>query len=168
MADREDKSQHQCFTLYFKPDNLYHSHITCPDITTTMNKNGNGAPREQYIKQCRKLVLKAVQGQFVEYIDYLSEKLFQLADKAASNQEQARIFEARDIIMQQNSLLGRQFVTHIQLAFNAFSRHKNTVSQAFINDMKEQENLSLVDNDELEESIALKTMCRKAENFSSL
>ena len=128
-----------------------------------MNKQPNGKQRENHLNECRQLILKATQGKLAAYVENLETKLFELADKAESNREQTRFFEARKLLIEQKSGLNARFVHHIHAAYKAYAHHKATVSKDFLNNLSQQDSLSLVEESELEEAIALSSMSRKAE-----
>lgn len=129
----------------------------------TDNKLPAGAQRERYLQECRKLILSEVQSRLADYLHFLEEKLFALANKAENNTEQARYFEAHQLIKQQQKHLNKRFILHIDKAYKAFVAEQATVSRDFLKTLKEQDGLSLVDEDVLEESIALSSMSRKVE-----
>lgn len=128
-----------------------------------MNQHSKGKQRENHLNECRQLILKATQGKLATYLKNLETKLFELADKAENNREQVRFFEARKLLIEQKSGLNARFVHHLHAAYKAYAHHKATVSKDFLNNLSQQDSLSLVEESELEEAIALSSMSRKAE-----
>lgn len=132
-----------------------------------MDRTSNTAPRDQLIRECRQLAMKLVEENFRLYQEYLVEQLFKMADKANSNTEQTRLFEARKQIQTHHKAIAINFSEHLKSAFGDYSKCQPTVSRDFIEEISDNDSLSLVDNDKLEESIALNSMSRKAESRSA-
>lgn len=99
-------------------------------------------------------------------LDNADDSLFEIADRATSNAEQNAFFEAmRDLRMKRRSI-ERSF---LQQLFESFTR----LNQYEIGKPNEPENisfdsLSLVQNDELEESVAIDTMVTKVTSRAAL
>ncbi|WP_312233519.1 DUF1631 domain-containing protein [Stutzerimonas nitrititolerans] len=99
-------------------------------------------------------------------LDNADDSLFEIADRATSNAEQNAFFEAmRDLRMKRRSI-ERGFLQQI---FESFAR----LNQYEIGKPAETENLSfdnltLVQNDELEESVAIDTMVTKVTSRAAL
>src|SRR5690606_25701299 len=99
-------------------------------------------------------------------LDNADDSLFEIADRATSNAEQNAFFEAmRDLRMKRRSI-ERGFLQQI---FESFAR----LNQYEIGKPAEPENLSfdnltLVQNDELEESVAIDTMVTKVTSRAAL
>ena len=112
------------------------------------------------------------------YFEVVDEKLFKLAEQAGSNADQNRYFHTRDEIGRHRDPIREQFLNHIQSAFDHFQQGMNTCSDVS-NDPTQQlapeqeileQDLSLVDNAELEEKLAIASMSRKrsVENSENL
>ena len=99
-------------------------------------------------------------------LDNADDSLFEIADRATSNAEQNAFFEAmRDLRLKRRSI-ERGF---LQQVFESFSR----LNQHEIGKPAQAENISfdsltLVQNDELEESVAVDTMVTKVSNRAAL
>jgi hypothetical protein len=123
--------------------------------------NSSGTRRDQYLRSCRERVGQHMQKRFDTFLAELPNKLFELAEKAGNNRDQSLLFDARKQVEQQHEAISKQFLRHIENAFDAFSAHKATVSAQFSE--IDSSDLRLVENDSLEISIALSTMAHKAE-----
>lgn len=106
-----------------------------------------------------------MQQRFDRFLQELPQKLFELAEKAGNNREQAQLFDARRQIEQHSKAISSEFLRNLEKAFDAFVAHKATVSPQFAD--IDSETLRLVETDSLEISIALATMARKAETRAS-
>lgn len=96
-----------------------------------------------------------------QLFDNADDALFEMADRAGSNQEQSLYFEAmRDLRLRRKSI-ERSF---LQQYFERFAALNNLVSgkPEMRLDSVSYEDLSLVQNDALEESVAVDTMVAKA------
>jgi len=123
--------------------------------------SSSGTRREQYLRSCRKRVSQHMQHRFDTFLAELPEKLFELAQKAGNNRDQTLLFDARKQVELHQEALSKQFLRHVENAFDAFGAHKATVSAQFAE--LESSDLRLVENDSLEIAIALSTMAHKAE-----
>lgn len=85
--------------------------------------------------------------------------LFEMADRATSNSEQNSLFEAmRDLRLKRKSL-ERGFFQGLFDRFNQLNQR--SIGRRRVEEIPNIDNLSLVQNDELEESVALETMIAK-------
>ena len=93
--------------------------------------------------------------------DNADDSLFEIADRASSNAEQNAFFEAmRDLRMKRRSI-ERSFLQQI---FESFTRLNQYEIGKPVQPETSFENLALVQNDELEESVAIDTMVTKVIN----
>ncbi len=136
----------------------------------------NSLERDRILTACRELILKWVQVNFNSYLDTLDERLFTMADKADNNDDQNRYFQVRGELKHSQSVVQQTYKQHIFKAFDLYRDNKKTSSDYSNNlakppnqDTEDELNLSLVDNNELEEKIAIGSMSRKASaNFSEM
>ncbi|MCQ4179641.1 DUF1631 domain-containing protein, partial [Klebsiella pneumoniae] len=91
--------------------------------------------------------------------DNADDSLFEIADRASSNVEQNAFFEAmRDLRMKRRNI-ERGF---LQQLFEAFAKlNQYEIGKPPVLDNVSFDSLSLVQNDELEESVAVDTMVAK-------
>jgi hypothetical protein len=116
------------------------------------------ADKQQLLQGCKALVYKWASVHFKSYLDKLDEQLFRMADKAGSNQEQNRFLLARKQMLEQRRVIEKYLLDHMRVAFDNFLQHNHTSADIAYAD----EELQLVDNDQLEQSIAVAGMTRKA------
>jgi len=93
--------------------------------------NASGTRRDQYLRSCRERVAQHMRQRFDAFLADLPNKLFELAEKAGNNRDQSLMFDARKQIEHNRDTLSKQFLRHIENAFDAFSAHKATVSAQF-------------------------------------
>jgi hypothetical protein len=144
--------------------------------------------RQRLLLSCKALIFKWTSVHFKSYFEKLDQQLLRMADKAATNQEQNRLLQSRKELaldtsidnpvrgasaaqtmstaatapttdrQQQRRPLEKLLLGHMRDAFDAFLHHRATATDLAQADAE----LKLVDNDELEQSIAVAGMTRKA------
>lgn len=117
--------------------------------------------KDNILRTSRDLILKWARVQYIAFQDKLDEQLFQMADKCGNNQDQSRYFHARDEAKRNKKALLDQFLTHCDDAFDNYENLRPTTSDYSIKTTTDEEQLSLVDNNELEQSLALGSMSRR-------
>lgn len=97
-----------------------------------------------------------------ELFTLADDSLFDLAERADSNSQQNLLFEAmRDLRLKRKNL-ERSFMQAFADSFGQL--RQRTIGGSLLSDTPSMENLSLVQNDELEESVAIDTMVSKVNN----
>ena len=95
-------------------------------------------------------------------LDNADDSLFEIADRATSNAEQNAFFEAmRDLRMKRRSI-ERSFLQQIFESFTRLNQYE--IGKSAEAESPSFDNLTLVQNDELEESVAVDTMVTKVAN----
>ena len=138
----------------------------CPGSTPPTNYNDmtasdkptSSGERERLLQSCKALIYKWVSVHFKSYLDKLDEQLFRMADKAGSNLEQNRYLQARNELRGQRRWLEKHLLEHTRHAYDNFLEHRDTASDLTHSETE----LKLVDNDVLEQSIAIASMTRRA------
>ncbi len=125
---------------------------------TASDKPTSPGERERLLQSCKALIYKWVSVHFKSYLDKLDEQLFRMADKAGSNLEQNRYLQARNEVRGQRRSLEKQLLEHTRHAYDNFLERRDTASDLAHSDTE----LKLVDNDVLEQSIAIAGMTRRA------
>jgi hypothetical protein len=146
--------------------------------------------RQRLLLSCKALIFKWTSVHFKSYFEKLDQQLLRMAEKAGTNQEQNRLLQSRKELalatsiddpargasaaqtmsgataadasatgrQQQRRPLEKLLLGHMRDAFDAFLHHRATATDLTQADAE----LKLVDNDELEQSIAVAGMTRKA------
>ncbi|MCW3147191.1 DUF1631 domain-containing protein [Stutzerimonas stutzeri] len=92
-------------------------------------------------------------------LDNADDSLFEIADRASSNTEQNAFFEAmRDLRMKRRTI-ERSFLQQLFEAFSTLNQYE--IGKPSLTEPVSFDSLSLVQNDELEESVAIDTMVTK-------
>lgn len=117
------------------------------------------------INHCRKATLTFASTAFNEFTTLTDEKLFKLADKSASNEEQTHYFEVRSAIARQHTDLTDRFDTQLNSAFDHYIHHRPTVSDDLKHNDDLPDQLSLVTDSDLEVSLALSGMSQKQDTM---
>lgn len=99
-----------------------------------------------------------------DMLDKADDTLFDLANKAESNASQQLYFDAMRNIRLQRAEIERGFGAEMNGLFERFIAGKPLASQSGeATELADELNLSLVDDDDMEEEVALKNMTTKAE-----
>ena len=126
--------------------------------------------KEHILDSARTLILKWVKVQFSGYINTVEKQLFNLADHADNNNAQVGYFQARDEIKHHQDTVRQLYLKQIHQAFENYRNDKPTTTDFTFDPLHHQhstytaeyeQQLSLVDNDELEEQLAIGAMSRK-------
>jgi hypothetical protein len=115
------------------------------------------------VASCRTHVGDTLPRLMQELFEHVDDELYQLADKSASDVLQTRYFDAMRELRKLREPIEQRFVQDLLNRFDDFWLHSTPEEQ----DAKEPsstDELSLVDNEELEENLAVGGMVSKAEN----
>ena len=126
-----------------------------------------GAPNERFaeiIKSLRTSALKRVGGMISGMFDGVDDALFDMAEKAENNSIQTRFFDGMREVRKKRPAMERAAQDGLSKCFADFAQPNRRAADA----QKQQDiGLSLIDEAELEESLASSSMAGKAENKSS-
>jgi hypothetical protein len=133
----------------------------------------NRMEKDLLLKSSRELILKWVRVNFNAYLEALDEHLFKLAKKSDNNDDQQRYFHTRNMLKNSQSNLQQHYLKYINQAFDHYLQGKQTICDynadptILMSQDKNSHNLSLLDNNELEEKLAINSMSQKADNNCS-
>ncbi|TQV79472.1 DUF1631 domain-containing protein [Exilibacterium tricleocarpae] len=116
------------------------------------------APVHQLQDKGKQLLLGLLRRLF----DNADDALFELADKAASNQDQNLYFDSMREVRIRRRAMEADFGTAIDKAFALLANQQHAAAQADADDAYSLDNLSLVQNEELEQLVATDGMIAKA------
>jgi hypothetical protein len=136
-----------------------------PDASPSQPASGplTDAKIIERLKACQRLVVEHGRPVFERYLDTLGKELLEYADQAKTNQEQSEYFSISREFKQQADELTRYFLGYLGEGFIKFKNQEldtTTGEEKFQGDM-----LSLVDNEDLEETIAISSITRRSENY---
>jgi Protein of unknown function (DUF1631) len=133
------------------------------------NLGGLAADRlGELLKAVRATALKRINGLVGTLFENVDDALFDLAEKAENNAAQTAYFDGMREVRKKRQLVERVFQEQLSKTFNDFAAGKlQPVRADFGSQASGNSGLSLVDNLELEESLAIGSMVAKAENRQS-
>ena len=114
------------------------------------------------LKICRRMALEFSEKHFPSCLMALEERLIDLADSANNNQEQVRLFEIQKNFKTHQEDLIRYFCGSVGESYIKFK--KNTLDTHTEGEHSQRDALSLLENEKLEESIAISSIALRADN----
>ncbi|UTA47494.1 DUF1631 domain-containing protein [Simiduia sp. 21SJ11W-1] len=124
-------------------------------------KNSADASVIERLKSCQKITVEASRNQFAVFAKYLAEAMSQQVSEAKTDQERSKANEALREFTENQELLERYFCGYLGEGFIKFKNKTlstETGEEKYSGDM-----LSLVDNADLEETIAIASITRRHE-----
>lgn len=126
---------------------------------------GTGADRlGDLLKLVRGISLKRINALVGTLFENVDDALFDLAERAGSNAIQTEFFDGMREVRKKRQLVERLFQEHATKAFGEFADGKLKPAKPEVAPQQGNNGLSLVDDTELEESLAVTSMVAKAEN----
>jgi len=123
--------------------------------------------RDEYkglIQSCRQVLLKALPRLMDRFFEQLDDALYQLADKAQNNQLQSTYFESMRLLRKQRDSLESDFNGRLLNAYDMFWAEGGS-GHAMEQDLSlDESSFSLVEDEALEEGLALASMISRGEN----
>jgi hypothetical protein len=101
--------------------------------------------------------LKAVMSEFFDQAD---DALFELADKAGTNQDQSAYFDAMRELRLRRKNMTVSILQHVSSAFNEIGQFKPKGGSGSLDEV-DQDSLSLVDHSQLEQQVAIDNLINK-------
>jgi hypothetical protein len=137
-----------------------------PNVVDLQQRQAQGATSDRLgdlLKLVRGISLKRINGLVGTLFENVDDALFDLAERAGSNAIQTEFFDGMREVRKKRQLVERLFQEHATKAFGEFADGKLKPAKP---EVAPQGNsgLSLVDDVELEESLAVSSMVAKAEN----
>jgi hypothetical protein len=129
-----------------------------------MNPAGPNERNTELLKALRAHALKRIGGLIAGVFDGVDDALFDMAEKAENNSIQTRFFDGMREVRKKRPVMERLVQDNISRAFVDFVNPSRRAQDAA---RQQEAGLSLVDEGELEESLAASSMAGKAENKSS-
>ncbi len=121
----------------------------------------DGRARE-LVTACRSLIADTLPRLMQELFEHVDDELYALADKSASDVLQTRYFDAMRELRKLRGAIEQDYLRRQLAQFEAFWSHPQAAEGA--SDDASGDELSLVDQDELEENLAVSSMISKADN----
>lgn len=106
---------------------------------------------------------QSLQKVLANFFDRADDALFELADRAGSNQDQTAYFDAMRELRLQRKAMVVSVLQHVSQAFNDIGKFKPRQNSGALGEV-EQDSLSLVDHSELEQQVAVDNLINKLRN----
>jgi hypothetical protein len=144
------------------------------DNVVSFDQNAGGARRRvadarahELVATCRSHVADTLPRLMQELFEHVDDELYQLADKSASDVLQTRYFDSMRELRKLRDSIEQAFLRNQLGQYESFWLHPQTLSEAHAEANSAAsggDELSLVEDDELEENLAVGGMVSKAEN----
>jgi len=105
-----------------------------------------------------------VQGLVNTLFENIDDAMFDLAEKAENNAAQTLYFDGMRKVRLKRQLVERLFQEQVSKVFNDFANGKLQAAKVEVSAQSSSGDLSLLDDTELEESLAITSTIAKAEN----
>ncbi len=134
------------------------------DFKQKLGQSGGATDRlGELLKLVRGIALKRVNGLVSTLFENVDDALFHLAERAESNAVQVQFFDGMREVRKKRQLVERMFQEQLSKIFSDFADGKLKPVKPELSPQSSA-GLSLVDDQELEESLAISSMVSKAEN----
>ncbi|MGJ8663216.1 MAG: DUF1631 family protein, partial [Marinicella sp.] len=139
---------------------------TDENIINMKPKTSGNVNQGAILPKVHKIFIKGLKPTIRDYYDKLDDSLFDLAEKAQNNEKQTHYFEAMREVRKKKELMVRKFSENVQQVFKLFKQGNYNYfgvennSQADVSDQ-----LSLVDEHELDQKLAVTTLVDKANTY---
>jgi hypothetical protein len=116
----------------------------------------------ELVARCRSQLADSLPRLLQELFEHIDDELYQLADKSASDVLQTRYFDAMRELRKLRESIEQEFLRGQLAGFEQFWQHPQASEEVSAAPVEGE--LSLVDEDDLEENLAVSSMVSKAEN----
>jgi hypothetical protein len=113
------------------------------------------------LRALRDMTKKFLAQRLSDVFEHVDDAFFDLADRAESNAEQADYFDAMRMIRLERKIIEQKFSTSINQAFHHLGNVNYEGVSASVSEMPEAADLEVLENEELEEAIAINSMVAK-------
>lgn len=128
-------------------------------------RQGSDERGGELLRSVRSIAMARTQTLAGSLFENVDDDLFDLAEKAENNSVQTQYFDGMREVRKKRQLVERLFLDHINRNFNQFASGKTDLASTDTGSRGGTDGeLSLVDDSELEESLAVTSMISKAEN----
>ncbi|MES9969487.1 MAG: DUF1631 domain-containing protein [Candidatus Thiodiazotropha sp.] len=136
---------------------------------------GSAVPRRKNISldvngrriasECRNLVVKTLPKLMSGLFENLDDALYEMANKSESNALQNIYFDSMRELRKQRSGIDRRFSQEVLRAYDRYwETGEVTIEQPSLDDLSLESEMSLVDDEDLEDSLAVTNMVSKSES----
>jgi hypothetical protein len=123
------------------------------------------AKSQQTVSECRKLIYNTLQKLMIELFEELDDTLYELADKSLHNALQPSYFNGMRVLRKERFRIDKEFTQQVLNVFDSFWKTGHIEnSKHYLDELNHESEMELLDNDELEESLAVTNIISKSEN----
>jgi hypothetical protein len=127
---------------------------------TFLDANGR-----RIVSECRNLISKTLPKLMSGLFENLDDALYEMANKSESNALQNIYFDSMRELRKQRSLIDRRFGQEVLRAYdNYWQTGQVTIKQPTLDELSLESEMSLVDDEDLEDSLAITNMISKSES----
>lgn len=124
-----------------------------------------GQGHQQILTHCRTLVNRELKQLVQTMFDQADDTLFEMADGAETNNLRNTYFDLMRTLRLQRHEIESHFMEQVAETFHSFMLSQSSVEDSGLFAATSMDKLSLVDNQDLEEDLATRTMVAKARNL---
>ena len=134
-------------------------------VSLSPNHGISGQVRaRKLLDSCRDASLKHLKTLVQHMLDHADDALFAMADKAESNADQTQFFDSMRIVRLHRQDIEKTFYNKIEEKFDAFWNYTEDHAQELLTSDLSVDELALVEDTDLEESLAITNLVSKIKN----
>lgn len=118
----------------------------------------------ELLAACRSISLKRLGATLGTLFERADDALFDYGEKADTNAQQMEYFDSMRELRRKRAVAERLFQQEIAKGFSGFSKRRPASGEGEADEDMDEDQLSLVDDEELEETLAVTNMVTKAES----
>jgi hypothetical protein len=123
------------------------------------------AKAQRTVGECRDIISSTLPKLMVELFEQLDDSLYELADKSLNNALQSSYFDGMRVLRKERLRIDTEFTQQVLVVFDHFweTGHVETTKHS-LSELNQDSEMELLDNEELEDSLAVTNMVSKSEN----
>ena len=121
--------------------------------------------RNEIILECRKIFFPYFESILSLFFENIDDQLFALSDKAESSTLQALYFDAMRYVRMERDEAKRKYLSEIKTQYDSFWKNSDAPNSKLTQKQEDENSLELVENEILEEDLAVTTMAEKNNNL---
>ena len=135
-----------------------------PTGNAAFAQQGNAASN-QVISECREVYSKYIINIHRDFFDKVDDELFTLSDKAESSTLQSVYFDAMRFVRKERDKLQIKYVKNVLEQYDRFWQNRGQAQRIELPQELDEDSFSLVENEDLEEDLAITTMVDKGQKL---
>lgn len=123
------------------------------------------AKGQRIVAECRKILGSTIPKLMAGLFEQLDDTLYEKADKSDSNTLQTSFFDAMRVLRKERVQIDREFLDQLLRVYDHYWQTGEVlIVQRTLDQLNHESEMALLDNEELEDSLAITNMISKAEN----